>query len=333
MRAWIRASPVRLTLFGLCALMLAIVLIPTVISWAPHWLASTHGLKDPSDRAAEIGRVRTALLAVLAGCIAVVGAYYGARTYELNRQSTAQTFELTRQGQITERFTRAVDQLGHDTSVDVRIGGIYGLERLARESDDDFGPIMEILAAYLRVHAPWPRAADDVNSGERNTPTPGSNADAARPEPRPAADAQAVVTVLRRREIRSNIAIVGLDLNHTNLARTRLTGADLTGATLTGANLTRAHLDHADLTGALLDGANLSRADLDHADLTRALLFDATLIRARLREAELIYAILYRADLTGANLTDAELDDAELTRATLTGANLTRADAPACDAL
>jgi hypothetical protein len=46
---------------------------------------------------------------------------------------TARTYYLNREGQITERYTRAIDQLG-STSLSVRLGGIYALERIARDS-------------------------------------------------------------------------------------------------------------------------------------------------------------------------------------------------------
>jgi len=62
---------------------------------------------------------------------------------------------IAQQGQITERYTRAIDQLGHD-QVDVRIGGIYALERIARDSPADRATIGEVLTAFIRVHAPWP---------------------------------------------------------------------------------------------------------------------------------------------------------------------------------
>jgi hypothetical protein len=86
-------------------------------------------------------------LAFLAGIIAVGGLVYTARNFALNRH-----------GQIAKRFTRAVDQLG-SKELDVRLGGIYGLERLACESRDDHGPIIEILTAYVRERAPWPPRA------------------------------------------------------------------------------------------------------------------------------------------------------------------------------
>ena len=55
----------------------------------------------------------------------------------------------------TDLFTRAIDQLGSE-KLEVRLGGIYALERIARDSEKDHGPIMEVLVAFVRLHAPWP---------------------------------------------------------------------------------------------------------------------------------------------------------------------------------
>jgi hypothetical protein len=117
-----------LLILGVSVVALGVLFV--VLKVLPEWLASTDGIDDASKRAQEIGRVRTALLAVLAGVLAAIGAYYTHRSFGLNRES----HELNRQGQITERFTRAVEQLGNADSVHVRLGGIYALERLARES-------------------------------------------------------------------------------------------------------------------------------------------------------------------------------------------------------
>jgi hypothetical protein len=46
-----------------------------------------------------------------------------------------------RDSQITERFTRAVDQLGNK-KIEIRLGGIYALERIANESEKDYWLIM-----------------------------------------------------------------------------------------------------------------------------------------------------------------------------------------------
>ncbi len=77
---------------------------------APDWFAETNGL-DPKGRADARQGVRTASLALLAGTIGVVGAVYTARRFALNRA-----------GQLTDRFTKAIEQLGH-SELDVRLGG------------------------------------------------------------------------------------------------------------------------------------------------------------------------------------------------------------------
>jgi hypothetical protein len=111
------------------------------IKWGPPLLA-TKGLRG-NDGAEELGRDRTAILATLAGLLATLGAYHTHRTFALNRA-----------GQITERFTRAIDQLG-SSELDVRLGGIYALERIGRDSRDDHPQVVEVLNAYVREHACW----------------------------------------------------------------------------------------------------------------------------------------------------------------------------------
>ena len=78
------------------------------------------------------------------------------RTFEHNAESARRTLELAEQGQVTDRYTKAIDQLG-STQVSVRIGGIYALERIARDSARDHPAIMEVLTEFLR-EAGWGRA-------------------------------------------------------------------------------------------------------------------------------------------------------------------------------
>ena len=78
---------------------LVVLFAVAVVKWVPQWLANQD--LSGKDAAEDQGRVRAALLALLAGLLASVGAVYTARTFALNRA-----------GQITERFTRAIDQLG-----------------------------------------------------------------------------------------------------------------------------------------------------------------------------------------------------------------------------
>src|SRR4051794_33235111 len=155
--------------------LLLLVAIVVLIKVVPPWVGSTDGLKG-KDRAEEIGRARTAVLAILAGTIATVGAVFTGLSYRLNRQG----HELDRAGQLTERFTRAIDQLG-SKSLDVRLGGIYALERIARDSADDHPQVIEVLTAYVRAHARWPVNVGRRRDGAHDADKPDSSAAGSEP--------------------------------------------------------------------------------------------------------------------------------------------------------
>ncbi len=206
---------------------------------------------------------------------------------------TVRRFALSRYGRVTGRYATALEQLGCE-KVDVRIGGIHALERVARDSPADHPDAMEMLAAFIRERSreQWP------------PPDPGGQARERSLRP----DVRAAITVVGRR-------LTERDIGPVDLARADLAGADLGGARLTGANLTGV-----DLTEAVLAHAVLVRADLPAAKLVRADLAGADLGGARLTGADLTRADLTGADLTDVDLTGADLAGADLTRVDLTGA-------------
>ena len=188
---------------------------------------------------------------------------------------------------------RAVDQLGHP-ALDVRLGGIYSLERLARESPEHHPPIMEILAAFVREHAPWPARAD----GRQPAPVRRRRARRRAPgcAPRPTC----------RRRSRSSAGA--------RSARTPTLRSVLPHTALAGAMLTGAHLERALLSGANLEGADLFKANLSAADLEGASLRGAGLLLANLNDT-----VLWGANLEGARLYGAHLEGAALKGANLQG--------------
>jgi hypothetical protein len=307
---------IRWTIGGIAAVVLVVAVAWVLFVPAADWLArhdvgSAKGAPLQPARDAARGR----LLTLGAGLFAAGALVFTARNFTLSRRTvelsrrtvelSRRTVEVTEQGRVTDRYTKAIEQLGSD-KLDVRIGGIYALERVAHGSARDHPTVMEVLTAFVREHSrePWPRPADAA-------PAAAARERVTRP------DVQAAVTVIGRRNARHDIP---------GRRRIDLTGADLTGADLTGALLPDADLTGADLTRADLTGAHLDRARLTYAHLTDALLPDADLTDADLTRARLTYAHLTGADLTGANLSRATLTRADLTGATLDRADLTGAD-------
>jgi hypothetical protein len=50
---------------------------------------------------------------------------------------------------VTDPYTKAIEQLGSG-KLDVRIGAIYALERVARDSARDHQTVIEVLTAFIR---------------------------------------------------------------------------------------------------------------------------------------------------------------------------------------
>lgn len=266
--AWSDSDPVKLGV-GIGVVTIASVLVFVV---APA-LA-----KSPKD----VGSARSAMLQLLGGLILAIGALFSVRTFHLNRTK-----------QITDRFTEAIAQLGNE-KVEIRLGGIYALEHVAREPRSDHHPqVMDVLTAYVRMHAPWPPDSprDPPNSGDGDQPMP--------IQP-PKVDIQTILTVLGRR-------VRKYDTTKLNLASVDIRGADLTDAHFEGADLTQAHLGGANLTLAHLDGAMLTEAQLTSANLIDAVMQDADLRAANFAGAMLFGANLSRADLTGSNISAAQI--------------------------
>lgn len=230
--------------------------------------------------------IRTATLQLLGGLLLALGAVFTARTVRISRDAN----RIQRAGQLTERFTAAVEQLAHQ-HMEVRVGGIYALGQIAAQSSDDHDSVIQILAVYARDHAPWP---------------PGS---AASTPPTPPADIQAIAAVLRsrnpdHRRTESRLDLHEVDFHEAFLLRadlrlTRLTDTNLQSARLVGANLARARLGRATLAGALmagtdLRGAYMAEADLRGADLRGADLRGADLSRADLRDTILAGGVASR---------------------------------------
>ncbi|WP_091219871.1 pentapeptide repeat-containing protein [Geodermatophilus siccatus] len=238
---------------AVAALVVVVWVLPSVLTRHPQ-------LDNPAERHKAVTDTRTGLVAMLAAIGAAGGLAYTARTYRLgqeNHRLSQETYRLSREGHITDRFSKAVKQLGNE-KIEVRLGGIYALERLMHDNPADQPTIMETLAAFVRQHAP--HSSRPVLLA-RGTPPPAPY--------HPAEDVQAVLTVLGRRHPVDGERPI-------DLSRTNLTGANLLGANLIGA----------DLFGATLTGANLYEATLTSANLYEATLTDRSLTDKQLATAE-----------------------------------------------
>lgn len=210
------------------------------------------------QNASERRDVVQLLATMLGAVILAMGLLFTARTLRINQrtlQVNQETLQLNQRGQITDRFTKAIDQLGSTDStnakrLEVRLGGIFALGSIAWDSEDYHWPVVEVLTAYVRRNALRRGPAEATGTSGKDR----------RPEP----DIQAVLTVLGYRKPEH------IDSERNRGQRINLRETDIAGANLSRANLSFADLTGADLTGADLESADFRGADLSNANLSRA---------------------------------------------------------------
>jgi uncharacterized protein YjbI with pentapeptide repeats len=313
----------------------------TISLWAvyflwkvPQWQAGAwarSGGSNPRELFEIENESRGTLGQILSGVAVLTGLIFA---WQQLGQTSDNLF-VSQEGQITDRFSRSVRHLSTGDPI-LRLGGIYALERIARDSPRDYEPVMEVLTAFARQQSPLRITAA------------GTPAASARAIP---AEVTAVFKVIGRRTPEQIIAemeeggclqltginAVGADLADYDLRNTCWDRSDLRGATLARADLSGAEFAGSTLAQANMDGvqaeganfyqadmalANLSRADLRDANLLAADLSTATLQGTDLRGADLLGTNLRNALLLGADLSGANVMNADFTGAVLSGANL-----------
>ncbi|MDX8147350.1 pentapeptide repeat-containing protein [Lentzea sp. BCCO 10_0061] len=75
------------------------------------------------------------------------------RTHELNELTATNNRADAVERLVTELYGKAVEQLGSDKAA-VRMGGMFALERLAQNIEDQRQTIVNVLCAYLRMRPP-----------------------------------------------------------------------------------------------------------------------------------------------------------------------------------
>jgi uncharacterized protein YjbI with pentapeptide repeats len=188
--------------------------------------------------------------------------------------------QMARDAEATERFTRAIDQLGAE-SIEVRLGGLLGLEGIARDAEERFAqPAYEVLVVSLQE---WTRSDRDSPVGT---------------------DVAMVLKILRRQSalFDRNVPALGESAggpDGAHLADVDLSGASLRGADLSGARLRRCRFDRAVLDDVQLAGARIESCAFNECDITNATFHEATITRSWFANAT-----LSRTSFEGATMTE-----------------------------
>lgn len=303
------------------ALIAAVAISVLLLIWrGPWWLdgryLSTQGLREGS--AALVSGFRAAVVQIAVAGGALVALSFTARTYRLNQR-----------GQVTDRFTKALELLESEKEY-IRVGGILNLDQVVRDAPDHAPGVIYVLTAFVRERSPHASFSSPhpirkfyrAAKLESSRITSLMQKDFALP-----IDVQKALTTLTHGSLRHWAPSERIDLSGLNLIGAKLDDSDFSGDVWV-----RSGFEH--LSGELLR-PNIFPSQLmkirrwtSHAllNMDDVRIHHTDLSGTDLSQAELNYANLTNVNLSGANLTGARLVGANLTRASMKGARLAEAN-------
>ena len=328
-----RALPPRYTTAAF--FFVAIVAISVLFTRDDVWLTVDRNLA----RAKSVGETLTFVAVVLAFYVT----WKKIETSEAQVAAAHRNTEIAHRNSITDVFYKATEQLGDtsETRMSSRLGGIFALERLSRDSAHagDKSAVAQVLTAFARedgirkahTKANHERVAIDVETIFKvlcKVDNPTRDGD----EPLDLRGAYlkklsiSKVTIDDPKFDLEGSILDGADLSHSDLRDIKLNGASLKNAILEHSRMVAVELSGAKMSSCRMRKAQITDGDLDKADLARANLIWASLAGASVREATLIEARLDNANLTEAVLKGSNLEKAILTKARLKKARMDKAN-------
>ena len=248
-----------------CGGLIVIGLISLVVIYWEWFSTEPCGMESRSTTARNVG-------ILFFGLFAIGFAIW--RGIVANRQAKAsqQQAETSQRGLLNERYQKGAEMLGSDV-LSVRLGGIYALQRLSRNDQDQHDiQIMRLFCAFVR-HPTEDKTLNQERVREDVEVT-----------------LKAIITC--RGSSLDRLSLINAKLPKANLVGANLANVDLFNAKLSNANLADANLTKADLASGDLTNAKLPKADLTGADLNRVILTGTVLSEAKgLTQGQLALAV------------------------------------------
>lgn len=313
----------------------AVALTPIWLFLFSHVLWSLWHLSAQFDPTKQDADLRWHILAFI-GLITALGGLISTPLALIRVWTTERQTRTAEQGHITDRISKAVEQLGaektvktlnHDgetvettvPNIEVRIGGLLSLERIAQDSTAydkgrDHVRVMEILCAYVRENSNAQDAKDSLRYRYEVEVFGGDYIDG---EVTPQQTAQEFMDTHKLDDVslseKTTVCAQSRWAQSLPKPRTDIQQAlDIIGRRDTAKPEDTVKLEKAANYTLDLRGSNLQAADMA----------DGNWSHARLQAARMEGANLYGARMQGANLRGARMEGAILSAARMQGANL-----------
>lgn len=247
-----------------------------VILWKVPQIEIPHSIHDPAQRQSIENAARTTLATVVGGLAVFVTAFLTIKNIGISERNLGvgqnnlkvaeDNLKISEAKALTDRFSKAVEQLGSD-KIAIRLGGVYSLERLAKDSPNDYSTILEVLCAFVREGCPKLTFYDVIAGGIDDF--------LAREISAASTDVQAAITAIGRVKRPNTIPVVNLDLSYVDLRGVVFAASpatyqhmDFKCTIFSAYGMRGAIFDHVSFSEIAIDGESISSVKFSHTAWT-----------------------------------------------------------------
>ena len=101
----------------------------------------------------EVSEIARNWAIVLGGAIGLSVAIWRGSAHDRQARAQRQQALVAQRGHIAEVFKDAVSQLGNEEKLEIRLGAVFTLTRIASDFPDFDAPVTQLFSAYIRERA------------------------------------------------------------------------------------------------------------------------------------------------------------------------------------
>ena len=256
---------------------------------------------DLEKKSDVLNKYRTTTLQILGGIIVSIGLYFTWRRIkaldEANK-NTRDTLEITLDNQFTENFNKAIENLSNKDDVSIRLGGIYALARLAKESEKDYEPIMIILIKYLRDHIDSPQLKNNPSDNDIKSYMNDDRFEKYNPK----IEIQAIINVIGERNTSLGENVI-LDLSNLDLSKLKFSNFNFKSVKIEYSLFLQAKFDHCYFSGDI--SAHFCR--FDHCRIDYSTFYNVEFGVCYFNKAIFRYCSFIKVSMLSSSATDANM--------------------------
>ena len=232
---------------------------------------------------------RRTMIQILGGIAFISTFYFSYKTYILSNEQ-----------QITNRFTETIKLLSNENK-EIRIGALYALERLSKDSEKDKISILQIINAYVRNHAP--RVTKDLFKQYIDSAKAADDDEYSCSYFHPSNKIYVFHPDTTKQELDIQVAITILGTNNFGLLPLNFTNLDFRAINFRELNLSNSDFSYCDLTSDDFGKAVLDSCKFDRAVANKTIFATAKIRKSSFATSLLQEANFYQADLSNSHFS------------------------------